>query len=836
MRTSANPLFAQRLLAAGLLVTLALSALLLFLLRTGASRGRMDAAAAGETRSAVARALPDPELAPPEPAPGAAPARARTEFVGEAEDARPEEDPLAFDPGAVFGRVLCAGAGVAEVELRLFRGELGRRERTAPLAETKSDAEGRFRLRGLAPHTRFVLHAQHPDFLPESETLFPGHAAELALERTVAVAGRVRLAASGQALAGVEVALERQHYGPEGMRERVGSLSDAEGRWRLPWAEPGIESFLVLRPGHAPERREFQVRADAGGDYEIELDETRALELEIYALETGATLGETELLWEGLAVRTDESGRLLVPLTPGASMEDPVSLLLGLPEGCTTQFRAVPPPGGRLRLPVARGGTLRGRVLDAAGAPVVGAELRLGGGERLTKELGLPEGVSLNPRRGTTRSGVDGRFELAGQAPRRGQVRLRASHPEHPANSSEPFEFARLGEERELDITLRAGATLTGTLRVDGEPAALRLYWNAHDTSGWTRANDHGAYRLQGLQAGPVSLRPRLEGEDEDIPRAEDREVLAIDDGALVEDFDLARGGARIRGRVLDTRGEPVAGADVTAWVSDEEQWAGALEAECDGEGRFELAVPDVPGLEFELFASSGPRQAQAHAVRAGAELVLVLPELATLRLRVVDALRREPVLGFQLYWRDSEAGEFRRLSQGGRRFSPGPDGTFLAELPAGRLDLAVGARALGYVPARLDGLELAGGREARAELELDLGTELELSLGAGEGSDEVLRLVRRGRVTLATAEQWAERERGGEYFRQEVRDAQTVRVDANGVGRIRALASGRYRLFGLPKGTRTDPRELEVPAVAHLTAALRFVVEPPRKPGRGGD
>ncbi len=843
MRRKADPLFAQRLLLAGLLGTLALSAVLLWMLRAGATRGRASAAAPVNARATAPVALEEPALLSAEEvaesAAGAAPAPARAELAREPDESAPDDDALAFDPSAVYGRVRHAGAGVADVELRLFRGELGRRERTVPLAQTRSDADGRFRLRGLAPHTSYALHAQHPDYAPTSETIFPGHAAELELERTVVVTGRVRAAASGQPLAGIEVALDCQHYDSAGMRERVSALSDAEGRWRLPWAEPGIESFLVQRAGHAPERREFQVRPEGGADYEIVLDATRALELEVYALETGATLAETELLWDGILVRTDARGRLSVPLAPGTSSEDPLALNLGLPEGCTTQVRRTPPSGGALlRVPVARGGALRGRVLDAAGGPVPGAELRLGGGTRLTTELGLPEGVGLNPPRNSSRSGADGRYELTGLPPRGGKVELRAFHPEHPHGRSDPFEFTRLGEERELDLTLSAGATITGTLRVDGEPAALGLYWEGADANGRTRADDRGAYRVRGVPAGPVSLRPRLEGEDEDLGRAEDREVLAVEGGTLVEDFELAAQRASIRGRVLDTRGQAVAGARVSAWLDDEEQWSGEINprAECDAEGRFELAVPDAPGLEFELSASSGARRAGAHAVRAGAELVLVLPELATLRLRVVDALRHEPVLGFQLYWRDSEAGEFARLSQGGSRFSPGADGTFLAELPAGKLDLVVSARALGYVPARLDGLELPGGRESGAEFELELGLELELELGTDPSDSEVLRQLRRGSLTLATAEQWAERERGGDYYRREVREAQVLRVDSSGVARVKALASGRYRIYGLPKGFQSQPRELDLPAVTHLRATMTIAPAQPKKAAPSGD
>ncbi len=836
-------LAAQRLLLAGLVALAALSALLLWLLRASAERGRSGRSAPGGAveRSASTSAPTSSPTVERAATPGAERQEERSALPT---TPQPSAELLeeTFEPGTIRGRVLCAGVPVPEVELRLFDGTLERRERKTPLATTKSDAHGRFRMRGLEPHARHALHAQHPDYLPAEENYFPGHDQEFELEHAASVSGTVRSSLTQEPISGVEVALERWCFEPPGMRERVSATSDAEGRWQLPWAEPGIETFEVLRPGFLPEWREFQVAPEGGAGFAILLGEERAQELELFALEDGALLADQELEYDGRPVRTDARGRLRLALA-GAGADPTVRVSLALAGGCLTQGRVesetLRAAGGVLRVPLARGGTVRGRVLDADGQPVSGAELRLSGGGRAPAGLVLPPGFSLNAPRQPARSGADGSFELGGLPPREGPVELRAQHRDHPPGRSEKFGFARLGETIELELRLERGATISGSVQLDGELAALRVYWNGERASGWTRANDRGAYRIAGVPSGEVRLGARLEDEDEDIERPEDL-LLFVEEGAsLTADLALVSRVASIRGRVVDTRGEAVAEAEVMAFVRDSEEDWEAPYAESQRDGSFVLAVPDTAGLLFDVLAVRGPQRTRVDAVLAGArDLELVMPALASVSLRVVDALRHEPVLGFQLYWREDEEGSFERLELGGRSLFPGPDGTFQAELPAGRLDLLVSARTLGYVPAREEGVHLIGGPPATLEFELERGVELELEFGlAPEAPPEAsaaLQQLRRGKTSIASEEQWAERERGGDYFRQEVRNAQALRPDANGVARLEALPSGRYRFFNGPKGFVFRPQEFELPPVAQHR--VEVTLEPEKKKKKSGE
>jgi len=808
---------AQRPLFAALLGILALTGLVLWGLRSGPARtasasARAPAASpAGET--AAEAALPGPSAADgAEAERSAVPAPVSTGATDEADAA----DDGAFDPAVLIGSVRAKDGPVALVELLLFAGELDRRALRAPVARARSDEEGRFRFARLEPGARYTVHAEVEGFLPEDEAAYPGRTLVITLAPAASVGGRVLAAATRVPLVGVTVALERAHWDGERFQALVASTSDEQGRWQLPWAEPGMEEFLVLRPGFLTERREFQVEAEGGDGYELLLADEPAFELEVVDLAGGTPLADTELLLDDARVRTDARGRLAYARPARApAVDESLRLALALPGGCVTQGRvALAGAPSVVRVPVTRGGRVHGRVLDADDAPVADAEVSFRGGGAL--ELGLPTGFTLNPPRGNARSDAEGRFELVGLPPRPEPCELRARHPRHPRGQSEPFPFDQLGLTAEVDVRLARGVTIVGRVLVDGEPAPLRVFWRAERADGETRADERGDFRCTGIPAGEVTVGARLEGEEDD-ERPEDR-TLVVEDGAEARcDLELEGYRARITGRVLDTLGAPVAGAEVRVEV-DEEHSPDGLEFQGEGEsgadGAFALAVPDLLGVSFRVHVASGPRTAELVDVVAGAQgLELVLPALGRLALRVEDADSRAPIAGYQLYWRAVEGGRWERLRQGGRRFSPGPAGDFVAELPAVRLDLAVSARSQGYVAALVRAIELApGGRATPLTVRMEHGLELELAFRAAEPAwlDE----LRRSRPAIASDQQWHERPHGGAFFQEEVRDAQGVRLDELGRARLRPLAAGRYRFFNGPRGFEIVPGTFELSPV----------------------
>jgi hypothetical protein len=829
-----SPLATQRLLVLFLLGAVLLSALLLALLRSGSPRAGAGPAPVREPAPAplggLASALPIQAGATPDE-------RRPAEVPALPAPSGGDGAAAGFDPALLHGRVRARrGPVLPDARVLLFPGESQLREARRPLAEQTTDSEGCFRFPGREPHERYLVLVQHPDFLPRLERLVPGHAEELELEPALTIEGHVLAVESGAPLAGVELALEREHWS-EGPAEFVRALSGADGAWQLPWAEPGIQEILVLRAGFLPERREFQVSAEEHTGYEILLGGEILAVIEVHSFESGATLSDTEILVNEQRLRTGPDGRLALALPPGGFPDEGYRLSLGAEGCCTTQGRlSLDEIVSPVRVPLARGTTVAGRVLDGSGAPVEGALLRVQGGGRGATP-GMPRDFWLSAPRQPVRSGADGRFELFGQPPREGNAHVRATHPDHPPAQSEPFSLAPQGGRSAVEIVFARGGTIAGTVTLDGEPASLRVSWSGPQGGGSTRANDRGQYRLRGVASGEVRVGARLDDEDEEEPREEDQLLWIEEDAQLTCDLALRSNRTVIAGSVRDSQGAPLSGVELWAYAGeDDDEVDFEASAESEEDGSFELLVPDQAGLRFQVQAVSGPRQAWVEDVLPGARGVeLVLPALGRLPLRVTDLLTREPVSGFLLYWRSGELGGFERLYQDGNRFSGGPDGVFVAELPAGTLDLAISARAQGYWPARIEGVELRAGEEARTlAVELERGVALELSFTAApEEAGALLAELRRSRLALATEEDLRDREREGAYFQQEVRNAQAVRIDREGRGRVKALRPGRYRLFNGPRGLVFHPREIEVPHVERHEATVR--VERNQRPREGG-
>jgi len=822
----------QRLLLGALLAVMAGSALLLWRMSGRTVRGPRDGRGPAEVEAAAR-----PSAAAEAPSTTEAPA-ARTEervaLTGTAPSAALDASALeTFAPDACYGRTLVAGEPAPGVELAFFLDTIGFGETRAPVATARSDEAGRFRLTGLLAHRGYAVALRGPLVVPKIDSAFPGEPLTFELEPAVPVTGVVQRASDGRALADVNVAVARAHWNGTRRVEFLEARTDAEGRFALAGVGEGLVTFHLARPGHLAERREFQVTAASATPFEILLEDANALEFLAVDLASGNPLVATELVGPAGPLRTDDAGHLFLPRP--ARPEEGLRVSLAHPNDVQTEGRLSASGGPLARVPVAHGARVRGRVVDAAGAPVADALVRIVGGGRGSNVPGLPEGFRLSDPRRTVHSDAEGRFEFPGCTPRGENVRVRATHPLHPQGESEPFALARLDQELEVEVRLEAGGALSGRVTLEGEPVALDVHWNDAENSGRTRSNARGEFRLEGLAPGELTLRARLDDEDEDVPRPEDRTLLVTAGETLAVELALTRSGATIEGRVLDAGGAPVPEAQLMAYIDDEEE--GELETpytQSARDGSFTLTLPAGVTRPFHVFASEGPRRIERRNVAPGTRgLELVLPELGRAPLRVEDALTRAPINGYSLYWRPSDEGRYERFSPRSARLSAGPDGVYLAELPLGRLDLVVCERSRGYVPCFREGVVVT--REAGAEVRfaLESGVELELVLA---GAPELRNELRRAFVE--SAEQAELSARGGDFYQQEIRSAQGLRPDGNGSVRLKGMPAGRYEVKGLARGLVLTPAAFELTSVAseRLEFALsRRENRAPAQPGGKG-
>jgi protocatechuate 3,4-dioxygenase beta subunit len=384
------------------------------------------------------------------------------------------------------------------------------------------------------------------------------------------------------------------------------------------------------------------------------------------------------------------------------------------------------------------------------------------------------------------------------------------------------------GEEREIDIEFERGASIHGTVRINGEVASIQI--GVKSEKGWDEvtSNDRGSYLARGLPSGEIALHPQpVEGARTWRADPEHVNLLWLEKGQDLEhDIEIGLASETISGRVRDRGGRPVAGATVAIWNQSGRGGGGSsLEAKTNAEGDFEIGVPAKPGVLYRLLARSGPRRAVIDEVPGGARgLEIVLAEVGELALRVVDAETRKPIQRFSLEWRENSAGGYQLLSQGGRALSPGPDGIFLAQLPLGAVDLLVGARSQGYSQLEVVGCQVVEKKPPSVvEVLLHRGARVELTFLPAASSDETSppRSLRRSRIWFATDEEIA---RGLDSSYQ-LRRARQIRLDGKGRATFEAIAPGRYRFRRVPDDLELLPAEFDVPATDRASYEVRWNV-----------
>ncbi len=317
------------------------------------------------------------------------------------------------------------------------------------------------------------------------------------------------------------------------------------------------------------------------------------------------------------------------------------------------------------RVALRRGTGLSGRVVDAQGAGVAGALVRL---FKFTEVTGGPRSNPATP------SDDQGRYCFEAVAP--GTYRLAAVHDDHAPGTAGPVEVGGRKPLRGVDIVMGAAARIRGrVVNQNGEPvgwAMIRfsppaespkaLAWVMGGSAiGYRYADGQGRFEIGGLPREKLGLVA--------VGEASFSEELAVDLEANpdMEAIELVvKPGFCISGTVVDGKGNPQAEATVAAtgdfadgtYARAKVLGYGVIfHAFSDGAGRFELKGLVKGTYELQATRLSGRTDwAQEHVkARAGDEEVrLVITEYGGIKGRVQFADGTSPrrfVLGLGLGW-----------------------------------------------------------------------------------------------------------------------------------------------------------------------------------------
>lgn len=338
--------------------------------------------------------------------------------------------------------------------------------------------------------------------------------------------------------------------------------------------------------------------------------------------------------------------------------------------------------GAALVIQLDRAATLRGTVVDEAGAPVRGAELEVlaegveladtfAGGIALAASDNLGVTVGAVPKipisgsaapmtlvggavgagPGVWQTGPDGSFEIAPVGP--GRVRVVAHHPELSPGETQPVEVSAGASIDGLRITLEAGGMLIGDVRdASDAPAAgvaIELQLDQGQLRRTTVTDSSGHFELGPVRGAGVVLahppgEPAVQAEVEIGP---DEEVPVM--------LRLSGATARITGEVSGSAGQPLIATVVRVRVPDATPPL-TRTAVTNAQGRF--AFEGLP-LERCRLEVEHPDHAPfaIDVVPGGPPVEVALSEGARVIAVVRDAASGDPLAGAIVTLRGSAGG-----------------------------------------------------------------------------------------------------------------------------------------------------------------------------------
>lgn len=687
-----------------------------------------------------------------------------------------------------------------------------------------TDAEGRLRLHakdGKETLLRLMASDGRQQLVELPARAADGPEEVLVLADPIVLSGRVTGRAGAQPLSGalVSFALDPGAF----------VLTDAEGRYRL--VAPDVQALTLEARARLHLPRAARVTQPKTGRAPT-LSLSRAVSLQglvvdpqgapvpgaglAAVLEPGGKNGPAGELADLAAGRgiTDAAGRFeLRRLLPGAFYE----LRTGKPGYLPAASRTVAPEPARgaqpLRIVLSPARSARGRVVDAQGLPVAGAEVRLAPsplpGQHSPAAKRAEPAVEEDPF--AARTDARGHFAIA-QVPA-AQVNLTARKRNHAPSLVRGIRILPGPGAADLGtVVLRPGARIAGRV-IDrkGRPvpsAGVHVVESLDPLDGRSArlegqkpdavSGADGQFALQDLASGlPLNLLVRAPGH---LP-AGLRNVRPPNSKPLMV---LLEAAAQLRGQVVSAEGEPVAGASVDfiweATVPDrpDRKTGPPIErsATSDRDGRFELR--DLPTGTASVSA-----WAQGHLPAEGREVTIPWPDPDR---ELVLTLERGTVLSGRVATTAGDPVSGARVAAGAASGVSDDEGVYTMEgAPLGKTTVL--AFHPDYKRFRREMVLEKGGNQL--DVTFEAGAEV-----SGRVIDERGAPVAGARVALQSL---------GARERQEYRG----RTGIDGTFRLSPVSRGRYRLTAEGEGYSPAEKPEPVEVAGKALEGLEVVLEP---------
>jgi RNA polymerase sigma-70 factor (ECF subfamily) len=733
-----------------------------------------------------------------------------------------------------------------------------------PEPGARSGRDGSFAIPDQKRFDTLLLAADADGFGVSARYARTAEAIELGLERALPLEGTVVEAGSGRPIAGAGVTLSLGGIDGGNALRWARVVTDANGVFRFAKADPSQRRNVILdRPGCLPcVVKTTVIGEDPATSVVAQWPATTTFECEVFDDETrlpieGARVTGFDDRWYAYAAyepdvaedcviaETDGAGRFRVEAGNGARQlvvveaDDYVARVVDVAD----VGRAA---SGLRPIPLRRGASLDGVVLDPDGRPLPGAgvlvttrEIRdvakSGRSRELPSALHGTSSVSWSrSRRCITDS--RGRFCSSGlfdeeswtEGHDRFIASVGASHCVHGKGDLEPLELS-FGEHRSgLVVRMRGKPvlTVTGRVLVEGTPArAIVSITVAGAADPRCKTDEFGEFRFEYDQRPQrlelTAIPAELEYGAEDSARVV-KSVEPGDADSIHVDLELPVHRGTISGVVRCVDGQPVRHAEIQCL-----QFAGPgahsfAYTRTDDQGRYSLSVIDALGDQFDVSVQHGG-YGETHKARLGStDVDFTVPKLGVVRLIVRNKITQAAVFWPSISVRHQGRSEFQAVNSG-RSQIPEIDGGIELALPLGVVALKICESSL---PVTLDPVVVGETTPEPILVELQPLTTVFLHVRCEErtsSSPHLLLLLtddEKGRVhggpnATGGCDLQLDGHHGGELEGLLSRTQMFAGTDS--VLRLEA-SPGHYRISALPDDLDFEPAELDVGTESNKT------------------
>jgi large repetitive protein len=679
---------------------------------------------------------------------------------------------------------------------------------TGSLAAT-TDASGAYELAGVPAGTQEVEAFGKEDLAARRDTVHVkrGDTVEVVLRlgKAASVTGSVIDEKARRPLSGVRVSASSSSVFRGDARSRR-ARTDAKGRFRIPGLASRRYTVRAAKTDYLPVAMPGIVAGvSAPGTVAIALAKAAAI--------TGRVTDESGAPVAGARIRfaRDSNVRALMRGGPAAFLGRPgvttgpdgAFRMRGLAaeknltlEAAKTGYVTARRHGVTLKageavrdvaLVLKRGLEARGRVVDSAGQPIAGAEIRLSPAERGGGRF-VFQFAGVNREKPDAASAADGSFRVAGFEA--GEYALAVSRDGYAPKRVPSVTVTEKGPNEWPVFVLAAGVPIAGVVRSSkGDPiVSAEVFAFADGTSRNSRTDPEGKFRLEGYGADRrVMINVRADGyaalQRQVTPSPEEVVLVLTTSGTIrgrVEDAATSRPVTDFTASYTDSRGRLAGGVRVVMGLGESEK------AFQSPDGSFELA--DVPPGKWSVRAASpGYRPSEVSGIELGEGetkdgVVVALKKGGVISGRVLDPRRGTGVPNASVSW-----------SEGSDASGMGPGMAVLARLDGGS---ATAATTDADGRFRFDGLpagkitvsaEHPDFLEVSKQVELDDEATADLTLALG-GSISGTVVAKDGRSGIPGADVLL-RDQGSSFSMGD----DSARADSSGNFSFEHLKAGRY-------------------------------------------